>query len=147
MSIFFLVALLGYALDRVTKLWVRHSLPLYHSIPVLPPFLSWTHIENTGAAFSILNGRLWLFIAVGIIAGAVVVAAVWRNRKSYSPALKAVLGMLLAGICGNLTDRIFRHRVTDFIHVPHWPIFNVADSLVVVSVILLFLISFKRRSS
>ena len=135
----FAVALAVVALDQYTKALVRAYLPLNTSwmpIPWLEPLVTLTHVRNTGAAFGLfpsLGGVLRL------VALAVVVAIVFLFRRlaANSWLLRIALGLQLGGATGNLIDRVARGYVTDFIDVRVWPIFNVADSAIVVGTALL----------
>jgi signal peptidase II len=136
--------------DIVTKQIVEAQIPLYTSIPVIGHYLSWTHTQNTGAAFSLFQNGGAFFIVVAIIVSAVIVY--------YAPRLPAgdrlsriALGLQLGGALGNLLDRLRQGYVTDFIHfqIPEigfdWPVFNIADSAIVVGVIALIVISLLRE--
>jgi len=135
--------------DIVTKRIVEAQIPLYTSVPVVGPYLSWTHTQNTGAAFSLFQNGGAFFIVIAIIVSAVIVY--------YAPRLPAgdwlsrvALGLQLGGALGNLLDRLRQGYVTDFIHfqIPEigfdWPVFNIADSAIVVGVIALIVISLVR---
>jgi signal peptidase II len=136
----FLVWALVYALDQVTKvLAVAHLEP-----GVVRPFvgtaLQFHLIRNPGAAFSFATGSTWIFT---LLAAVVVVVVVRLSRKLRSTAWALALGFLLAGATGNLTDRLLREpgfargHVVDFLQLPHWPIFNVADSSICVAAVLI----------
>jgi signal peptidase II len=130
LTIFGALALLIIGLDQLTKYWAQQYL-----LP-LGGFLKFTYTENTGAAFSIGTGITWLFtlIAVGVV---VVIFRYARRLGSLWWAL--ALGGLLGGSLGNLIDRMFRSpgpfegSVVDFIQLPYWAIFNIADMAVVIS--------------
>lgn len=130
--------LVGYALDLATKLLVVHYMDEGQRIEVLPPVLSWVFIRNSGAAFSIGEDYTWVFTIIQAVAAIVVVALLFRVR---SKTWAITLGFLLAGILGNLTDRLLREpgfglgHVIDFISVTNFAIFNIADSLIVCSMI------------
>lgn len=142
-----LVASIAFAADFITKRIVEARIPVYTSIPVIEPFLSWTHTQNTGAAFSLLqNGGVFFYIVFVVVAAVILY---------YAPRLPAgdwlsrvALGLQLGGASGNIVDRLRQGYVTDFIHIRipqigfDWPVFNVADSCVVVGVILLIVASF-----
>lgn len=141
------VAAIGLLADIVTKRIVEANIPLYDSIPVIPPFLSWTHIQNTGAAFSLFqNGGLFFIIVAVVVSCLIIFYAPRLPRQDWIS--RVALGMQLGGAVGNLIDRLRQGYVTDFVHfqIPQigfdWPVFNVADSCVVVGVILLIAASF-----
>jgi len=149
-ALVYVLAIVVLALDQWTKWLVRTHIALGHSIPVFPPALYITYTQNSGAAWSILPNQQWLFIIIALVVIGVVII-VERKMRTAHRWLKIPLGLLVGGALGNLVDRVHMHTVTDFIEVRiiHYPIFNVADSAIVVAVILLVLDSFrtKNRSS
>lgn len=139
-------ALLAYVLDQLTKHIVSSSMVEGEVLPALPPVLSWHYIRNSGAAFSIGENITWVFaVAMAVVAVVIVVMA----RKLGSRWWAIACGMLLGGALGNLTDRLLRPpyfgmgHVVDFIAVPHFAIFNVADSSIVGSVIIICILTLK----
>lgn len=137
LSLLFGTAALAWIADFLVKEWVIASLPEGRSVPVLGEVLQWTFVRNPGAAFSLASGMTWIFT---IIAAAVAVFIIVAARRIRSLAWALVLGGLLGGVLGNLTDRIIREpepflgHVIDFIQVWGFPaIFNVADMFVCVS--------------
>ena len=139
---------LGLTLDLVTKVWAFRALDLGgEGYPFIP---GWLHFETTinhGAVFGLGQGQRWLFVGVSFAA---IVFLSWlfatSERRQYGYHL--LLGMLLAGVLGNLYDRIMFGHVRDMIHaLPRWPklfpyIFNVADSLLCTGVFLMIVYSF-----
>ena len=138
--IVFLVAGISIGLDQFTKAWVRANIPIYTSwnpITWLEPIVTLTHLENSGAAFGLFQGMsiVFVFIALGVIVGVMIF---YRHLAESSLFLRIAFGLQLGGAMGNLIDRLlFNGIVTDFIDVHIWPIFNVADSSVVVGTALL----------
>lgn len=128
-------------LDVVTKMIIVERIRLYDSISVLP-FLNIVHVENKGAAFSILSdmGNNY-FIVISFIAISVII--VYLSKLSKGLELYA-MSLILGGAIGNLIDRIRIGKVIDFIDIfvgrHHWPAFNVADSALTIGIIL-FLIA------
>jgi signal peptidase II len=131
------------AVDQLTKFWAQQVLlPRLEAgqgpIEILGSWLRLTYAENTGAAFSMGTGLTWIFT---LIACVVVVIIIKVASKLTNIWWALALGGLLGGAMGNLTDRIFRAPgvgrgfVVDFIQLPYWPIFNIADSAVVISAI------------
>ncbi|MBE0476528.1 MAG: signal peptidase II [Coriobacteriia bacterium] len=116
-------------LDQLVKVAVRARLPLGEPVPLVPGVLWLTHVDNTGGAFSILAGRQWVFMTAA--AGAIVAVAVfWAlGRPGRFQAL--ALGLVAGGAAGNLADRVLFGRVTDYLDVRWWPVFNVADMALV----------------
>ena len=130
---FFIVAI---ALDRLTKYLVSSGMELYDIIEIIPGFLSLNYVHNTGAAFSILEGKLVFFIVFTVLA-LVLVTYLWRHSVREQKLFRFSLVMLASGAVGNLIDRIFYGYVVDFMELWIIPIFNVADMLIVFSVILI----------
>jgi len=126
--------------DQLTKAAVRSAIPFGRSIPILGGLAFLTHAENTGGAFSILTGTPWLFVAVS--STLIVAALIWFVVKRPTDLLLVLgLGLLIGGAAGNLVDRVTFGYVTDFLDVRIWPVFNVADSGVVVGTGLIVLAS------
>ncbi len=131
--------------DQVTKALVREFIPAGGTaagtsadIVLLPGVLTLTHVRNTGAAFGMLAGSQPLFIAVGAVV-VLTIAAYWWRAASHDLLEAGALGLVAGGALGNLIDRVANGRVTDFVDVHIWPVFNVADSAVVVGTALLLL--------
>lgn len=127
-----------FMIDQATKAWAVRRLRFGEDIPVISGFLNFAYAQNTGVAFSMLDdhgstGR-WGLSIVALVAGALVIYFFWRTPRSDDRILGA-LALLLAGIAGNVTDRIRLGFVVDFIDVQfgswHYPTFNVADMAIV----------------
>jgi len=146
LSLFAGFAVFAYVFDQLTKLWVTSTMIEGERTPVLPPLLHWYYIRNSGAAFSIGENVTWVFT---IIMAAVSVAILLQLRKLGSAWWALALGLLLGGALGNLTDRLFRDpsfgmgHVVDFIQLPNFAIFNIADSAVVSSVVIICLLTLR----
>lgn len=129
-----------YVADQVSKAVVVASLERGESIPVLGDLVRIWYVQNTGAAFSLFPGALWLFLPVTVLALGMV-AYFFRAFRERGPLIHVILGTVLAGTLGNLTDRLRLGYVVDFISVgigeTRFPTFNVADSAVVVGIGLL----------
>jgi signal peptidase II len=132
------------ALDQVTKAWAVSSLAGEPPIEVIGSFLRFTYVENTGAAFGLGTGYTWIFTLIAIV----VVMVILRTASRLGSYLWAVaLGGLLGGALGNLIDRLIRDPsigqgyVVDFIQLPLWPVFNVADMAIVGSAIAMVVLS------
>jgi len=137
----FFIAALVVLLDRLTKILAARNIELnVGSITIIQNCFSLTHVENPGAAFSLMANappalRLGVLVAFSSVAMLVVAWLLWRHgtRMHWTTA---ALALVLGGACGNLWDRLLRHRVTDFLHVYwrnySWPDFNLADSSIVV---------------
>ncbi|HBH55394.1 MAG TPA: signal peptidase II [Kocuria sp.] len=138
-----LVAAALLAADQLVKLWVVHHLALGEQHPVVPGLLWWEHIRNSGGAFSLGSGSTWFFTLVMAV---VAVLILWTLRRVRDPWWAVALGLVLGGTLGNLADRLFRDpgfgvgHVVDFIAVPHFAIFNVADCGVVTGIALVLVL-------
>ncbi len=133
-------AVLIYVLDQVTKALVVANMDPGERIKVVGDLLWLWYLQNTGASFSILPGAIWLFIPVTIIAVGMV-AYFHLQFRSRGPWIHVILGAILAGALGNLTDRVRLGYVVDFISVGsgdlRWPAFNAADPSLVIGIGLL----------
>ena len=131
------IAVLVFALDRITKLWIEENIPLYESRQVVGDYVRIVHTQNTGAAFGLLPERTTLLSVLSVLA---VLAIVYYYRRiaSNSALVSATLGMQLGGAFGNLLDRVTQGYVVDFVDVGLGDIrfwaFNVADSSIVVGI-------------
>lgn len=133
--------------DRLSKLWVMEHFS-YGEVRPLLPFFRLTYLENTGAAFSIGQGRNTALIVLSA-AILVVLLAVERRMGPGRPGLRAGLGLVIGGALGNLYDRISYGSVIDFLDffwgARHWPAFNLADAAICVGAA--GLLYFQRRSA
>ncbi|MGN6413255.1 signal peptidase II [Flexivirga sp.] len=139
------VALVGYGLDQGTKAWASSALDPAHPQQVVGSVLQLQLTHNPGAAFSIATNATWVLT---IIAAVVIVATIFIARRLRSKPWACALGLLIGGALGNLTDRFVRApgggkgHVVDFLQLPHWPVFNVADCCVVTAACLIALLAF-----
>lgn len=139
-------------IDQTTKAWAVRRLRFGDDINVIPGFLNFAYAQNTGVAFSMLDdhgdaGR-WGLSAVAVIAGILVLYFFWKTPRSDDRILGA-LALLLAGIIGNVTDRLRLGFVVDFIDVQfgswHYPTFNVADMAIIAGAGLLIIDMFMTK--
>ena len=134
------IAILIVVFDQVTKHWVRTTIPEYSSwmpIPWLVKIVTFTHLRNSGAAFGMFPGLgpLFMVVAAGVI---IAIIVYYRKLAEESWLLRIAFGLQLGGATGNLIDRLFHDmHVTDFVDFGWWPVFNVADSSVVIGTIIL----------
>ncbi|WP_328316992.1 signal peptidase II [Streptomyces sp. NBC_00388] len=146
LTVLFVVAVLAYLLDLVSKTIVVARLEHHAPVKVIGDLLQFDAIRNAGAAFGLGSAYTVIFT---IVAASVIVVIVRLARKLYSAPWAVALGLLLGGALGNLTDRIFRSpsafqgEVVDFIRPAHFAVFNLADSAIVCGGILIVLLSFK----
>jgi signal peptidase II len=139
-SLYLIIALVVVLLDRWTKHLVAQHIRLYSHIQVIPGFFRITHTENTGAAFSLFADsptpwKTGLLIAFSGIALVVVSVLLWKNHEAHL-VTGIGLSLIMGGALGNLWDRLARGRVVDFLLFYfkryQWPVFNLADSAIVV---------------
>lgn len=145
--IHFLIAALIVLLDRWTKRLVAARIAMYAHIQIIPGFFRITHTENTGAAFSLFadspsHWKTAFLITFSVIAMIVVLILLWRHEQAVNLAGIA-LSLILGGAIGNLWDRVASGRVVDFmllyVKQYQWPVFNLADSAIVIGASLLVL--------
>lgn len=131
------LAVIVFALDQLVKYIVRTSMGLNEQIAVWPHVLVLDYIQNPGAAWSMLGNARWLLILIALV----VVAAVIYIQTKYRPhiAYQVGMGLVLGGALGNLCDRVVFGRVTDYIYfeIINYPVFNLADTAIVVGVLLI----------
>ena len=146
LPVVFGVAFTVLALDVVTKLIVVRTLSGHPPIRLLDGFLTLLLLRNSGAAFSIGTSMTIVFTAIAV---AVIVYILRAARRLRSLPWAITLGLLLGGATGNLADRIFRSPglfrgdVVDWIELPHWPVFNLADSAIVCGGLLAVLLALR----
>jgi len=129
-----------YLSDQLTKALVVANLPVNSRTDLIGDVVQIWHAQNRGAAFSLLQDSQLLFLGVSALA-LVTIAYFYRSLHGRSLWLYAILGLVLGGTLGNLTDRIRQQYVTDFVSVGignvRWPTFNVADSSIVVGILVI----------
>ncbi len=137
---FFLTALLVVVADQLSKIGIRSGLATGESIPETGLFRL-THVRNAGATFGLFQDQSFSLTIVGLIGIVVLLlfALLFSRRLTFfaNRLGKPALGLILGGTVGNLIDRLRLGYVTDFIDIGIWPVFNLADSAIVVGVILL----------
>src|ERR1043165_8396368 len=153
MRFIFLLSLPLYALDQMTKwLIVQHIRPEDPQLPIIHDFFYLVNVTNNGAAFGSFKNNNAVFIVLSCIALVIVLVLLLR-RHLPDPLRDISLGLLLAGIMGNLTDRLIHGHVIDFLlfdlpiplRIFHpWPAFNVADSCICIAVICFIIHSYKK---
>ncbi len=132
-------------LDQATKAGVRAWLALEESWPAHDWPLRLVHFTNTGAAFGLFQNAAPL-LAVASLAGIALILAYLFSPEFAQTPIRLALSLILGGALGNLIDRVTRGEVVDFIKVPQWPAFNVADSAITIGVTLLLWMTVFGRS-
>jgi len=144
-SVHFSLALLVVLLDRWSKRLVAARISMYRHIQIIPGFFRLTHTENTGAAFSLFadspsHWKTGLLISFSVIAMIIVAVLLWKQVRPLA-ITGIALSLILGGAVGNLWDRVASGRVVDFllfyVKSYQWPVFNLADSAIVVGALLL----------
>ena len=131
-----------FVIDLVTKILITNFMRVGDQIKIIPNFFSIMYVRNTGAAFSILENSRFFFIIAGILVLIFIYLFLVRN-KTLNMYLIICYSMLIGGIIGNLYDRIVYGYVVDFLSFNifgyYFPVFNIADSFIVISIILLII--------
>ena len=144
-ALHFFLALVVVCVDRVTKRLVASHIAMYTHIQIIPGFFRLTHTENTGAAFSLFadspaHWKTVFLIGFSLVAMVIVSVLLWKQTRALTVAGIA-LSLILGGAVGNLWDRMASGRVVDFllfyVKQYQWPVFNLADSSIVVGATLL----------
>ena len=143
--IFYLLALVMLVFDQIFKYLVHKLMYFGQSIPVYSSFVKLTYVRNTGAAFSLFVGFSSYLIVIGI---AVVIAVIYFHHRLSSKNywMQTALAFVLGGSLGNLLDRIFRSYVIDYIDITVWPVFNFADIMINVGVIMIAMKLFEKEA-
>jgi signal peptidase II len=142
----FTAAAAAYGLDRVTKLLAERYLAGRAPVQLVPHVVQLNYTLNAGGAFGILGDKPWLFFAATV---AVCLGILVSVPRVSSASMAVGLGMILGGALGNLTDRIIHGtgvsgQVVDFVDFHVWPVFNMADSAIVVGAIVVVLAGLDR---
>jgi signal peptidase II len=137
----------AYLLDRITKYLAEEFLAGRVPVEIIRGVVRLRYVTNSGGAFGLFGGQPWLFFAATlVVCGAIVAASI----KLSSGASSLGLGLILGGALGNLTDRIIRGpgvsgTVVDFVDFHVWPVFNLADSAIVVGALVILVAGLRRE--
>ena len=140
----FLTALIIIILDQLTKFLIRKNFMIGESTPIINNVLHFTYVTNTGSAFGLLKNLNWFFVFFSVIVIIIVFCYLRKKIPEKERFLQFAVGLLLGGTIGNLIDRILFRAVTDFIDFRIWPVFNIADSAVTVSVAIFVILLWKK---
>lgn len=145
-NLILLVILVGTLfLDQITKMIAEASLGLYESFTIIPDFFAFTFVKNTGAAWSMLEGKMVFFYIITVVA-MIAMVLYFRTLKSHQFLSKIGIVLMLSGTLGNFIDRLFLQYVRDFIDFYifgyDFPIFNVADICLCVGIGIIILDEF-----
>lgn len=134
------ITIMSLLLDQLIKTIIINNMNLFDSINIINNFFSVTYVRNTGAAWSILSGNVFFLILISIIALVLIYIYFIKNKK-LTKLENISYGLLIGGILGNLIDRIIHGYVIDYLDFKiinyDFPIFNIADISIVVSIILI----------
>lgn len=140
--IYYIIALIVIALDQISKWMIARSMEIGESIEVVHNFFYITSHRNQGAAFGILQGKMWFFYIITVV---VIIAIVYYLEKEgkYNRLFGTALGLILGGAIGNFIDRVWRGEVVDFVDTIYFgynfAIFNVADAALSIGVVLIII--------
>ena len=143
----YIIALFFFLLDFISKQVIIHTIPLNESIKVIDKFFYLTYVRNKGAAFSILQDRRILLLIISVIA--LFLINKYMNKEELNKLESISYGMIIGGIIGNLFDRVFNSYVIDFLDFKifgyNYPVFNLADSFIVIGIIIMIILSIKGK--
>ena len=135
----YLITIIGIILDQISKLLIVSKLPLGESKTIIKKFFYITHVNNTGAAWGMFSNNTILLIIISILFTGFFIYFIEHNKLKLYEEISS--GLILSGIIGNMIDRIFRRYVVDFLNFYifgyDYPVFNIADTFIVVGVIVL----------
>lgn len=141
------ISSISFLIDRITKIIVCSILKIGESIPIIKNFFSITLAKNTGVAFSLLEGKIDIVIIVTLIVLFLIIDMLRKNNIKENE--KKYYALMIGGALGNLLDRIIYGYVIDFLDFKiinyNYPIFNIADSCIVVGIILLLMNSIRTK--
>ena len=145
----YLTAWVVWLIDLGTKVWAVEVLSSRANVQIIGSFLQLTFVQNSGAAFGIGAGSTIIFTFFAL---AVLIFITRYALQITSEGWALVCGLVLGGILGNLTDRIFREpsflqgHVIDWIQIPNWPVFNIADSAIVIAALVAIILTIRNIS-
>jgi signal peptidase II len=125
--------------DLATKIWAVENLSYRSNIKVIGEFFQLTYVRNPGAAFSFASGAT---VFLSLFSLSVMIVILYYSPQITSRGWAVVLGLVLGGILGNMVDRIFREpgvlrgHVIDWLQLPNWPVFNIADMAIVAAALI-----------
>src|SRR5205085_5135146 len=141
-----------YAFDQITKYWILQHVAPDSNVEIIRRWFYLVNVTNTGAAFGSFKNNNAFFIALSLIAMVAVLFALLRKQGRPDAWRDLSLALLLAGVMGNLTDRIVHGHVTDFLlfnlHIRFanpWPAFHVADSCICIAVVCFIIHSLRQK--
>jgi signal peptidase II len=126
-------------LDQLTKYLTIANIPLFSDVEFIPKVLGFTYVRNTGAAFSMLQGQRWLFVAVFALLTVLLILEYFKSPLPFTKLERWCIAAIYGGGLGNVIDRVFRGYVVDMLETKFmdFPVFNVADCFITCGCILL----------
>ncbi len=144
----YIIAFFFFMIDLFTKQIITHSLKLGASIKIINNFFYITYVENKGAAWSILEDHRILLLIITVVV--LFLINKYMNKEELNKFENLSYGMIIGGIVGNLFDRVFYSHVIDFLDFKifgyNYPVFNLADTFIVVGIILMVIISIRKEA-
>lgn len=141
-----IIAFVCLLIDQISKFFITNNLVLYEKKEIIKNFFNITYTRNRGGAWGILNGNVFLLIGITVVALFFLCKYIFKD-ENISGIDTISYGMLLGGIVGNLIDRIVHNYVIDFLYFKifnyDFPVFNIADTLIVVSVFIMVITCFR----
>lgn len=143
--LFWIAAFVAFFLDQLTKYWIVQTFKLGDTLPLLPGIFHFTYVTNTGAAFSLLSGKVEWLRWLSLVVSLVLIAIAW-----FSPLLnrwdQLGYGLVLGGAMGNGIDRFILGYVVDFLdfRLINFAVFNVADSFISIGIVCLIIASLQK---
>ena len=138
---YILFILVVVAADQVAKWLVMENIALYGHVDFIPGLLSFTYAQNTGAAWSMLEGQRWLFVLVFVVLTVLLLLEFFKFHMPFTTAERWLIAAIYAGGLGNMIDRVRLGYVVDMIQTDFitFPVFNVADCFITCGCILLMI--------
>lgn len=126
-------------IDQIIKYVVVRNLAVNDTIPILKNSIELTFVKNTGAAFSILTNATWLITALSVTVFIFLIYYIRKEEKT-TKSMGVIFSLLIGGILGNIIDRIRLGYVIDYVSIGRFPIFNFADSCIVIGMVLMIIV-------
>jgi len=141
---FFLISLCVVLLDQITKFFIRNSMSIGESIPVIKNIFHITYVTNVGASFGIMQGKITLLIWLSIIVIGIILF--YYDKIQEKKSLQIFFGLILGGTLSNLIDRLLFGFVIDFFDFRIWPVFNIGDSCICIGVVFLMIYFIRKEN-
>lgn len=150
MNVMIMISLVVLVVDQGAKALVQTYLPYQNGFSIIPHFFELLHVHNFGAAWNLFSGnRLFLIMITFFFLG--MIYYLFIDQKKLTGLALVTMGLLIGGVLGNLGDRIFRGYVVDFLSFQfgeyHFPVFNIADTCIVLAVALMIIDTMRRKEA